>query len=145
MKYLKLKGIVLLGVMFFSHSVFAYNAGNVEKKCKPPKFKDFNPPEKTKDSPVPEVAAEAEISFTVSGFADPTTIRAFAKKEKLKLDIIDKNSFYKVSSKLPASLNGKYARIDLRVKAQSGECHTKGGWLIKINKAESGSSTTEKE
>jgi len=127
---------LLLGMIFFTHPVFAYNAGNVDKDCKPPKIKDFNPPEKTKETPVPEVASESEIGFTISGDADPTTIRALAKDEKLDLNIIDKMSFYQVTAKLPAELNGKFARINVRAMAQAGECVAKDGWLIKINEAD---------
>ncbi len=137
MKKSKILNIILvLGTLFFTPSVFAYNAGTLDKNCKPPKLMDFNPPEKTKNTPVPEVASEAEISFNVSGYADPTTIKAQAKNEKLDLNIVDRNSFYLVSAKLPASLSGKYARIDIKAKAQSGPCVAKDGWLIKINKAD---------
>ena len=137
MKKSKILNIILvLGTLFFTPSVFAYNAGTLDKNCKPPKLMDFNPPEKTKNTPVPEVASETEISFNVSGYADPTTIKAQAKNEKLDLNIVDRNSFYLVSAKLPASLSGKYARIDIKAKAQSGPCVAKDGWLIKINKAD---------
>ncbi len=88
-----------------------------------------------KGDPVPEVDPESEISFTVSGLADPTTIRATAKDLPLKLDIIDRKSYYQVKTILPAALTGKYVRIHLKVKAQKGECRTKDGWLIKIKKA----------
>ena len=40
-----------------------------------------------------------------------------------------------MTAKLPAVLNGKYARIHLKAKAQKGECRTKDGWLIKVKKA----------
>ena len=136
MKIIKnLTTTIILGAVFFSGSAFAYNAGDTEKKCLAPKFRSFSPPEHTKGNPVPEVEPESEISFTVSGYADPTTIRAAAKDQPLKLDIIDKKSYYQVSARLPAVLTGKYARIHLKVKAQKGECRTKDGWLIKIKKA----------
>ena len=136
MKIIKsLTTTIILGTVFFSGSAFAYNAGDTEKKCLDPKFRSFSPPEKTKDTPVPEVDPESEIRFTVSGYADPTTIRAAAKDQPLKLDIIDKKSYYQVSARLPAVLNGKYARIHLKAKTQKGECRSKDGWLIKIKKA----------
>ena len=125
----------IVGAMLFASSAYAYNAGKIDEKCFAPKFKTFSPPEKTKDTPVPEVEPEAEIGFTVSGTADPTTIRAVAKDQPLELNIVDKKSYYKVTAKLPAVLNGKYARIHLKAKAQKGECRTKDGWLIKIKKA----------
>ena len=136
MKIIKsLTTTIILGTVFFSGSAFAYNAGDTEKKCLTPKFRSFSPPEHTQGNPVPEVDPESEIGFTVSGYADPTTIRATAKDQPLKLDIIDKKSYYKVSARLPAVLNGKFVRIHLKVKAQKGECRAKDGWLIKIKKA----------
>ncbi len=125
---------VILG-MFFTSSAFAYNAGNTGKDCKLPKFRDLNPPEKTATGPVPEVEPEAEVSFTVSGYADPTTIKAVARDQKLVLTIVDRNSFYLVSTKLPPEFTGKYARINLWAKAQSGPCVAKDGWLLKVKKA----------
>ncbi|GFO71539.1 hypothetical protein BJAS_P1140 [Bathymodiolus japonicus methanotrophic gill symbiont] len=109
----------------FAGSAFAYNAGNTERKCQDPKFKTFVPAHKS------EVDPESEISFTVSGYADPTTIKATAKNVPLELTIVDKNSFYAVSAKLHASLTGKYARIHVRAH-NSVECKSKDGWLIKI-------------
>jgi hypothetical protein len=136
MKIIKsLKNSSILVVICFSTSSFAYNAGHVESSCKKPRFDSVVPDKRKKGDPVPEVGAESEIEFTVSGYADPTTIVAMAKKERLKLDIVDKNSFYRVTSMLPAVLNGKYARIDLKAKMQGGDCIGKGGWLLNINKA----------
>ncbi|OQK16949.1 hypothetical protein AU255_03350 [Methyloprofundus sedimenti] len=109
----------------FAGSAFAYNAGNVETTCKDPQFKTFSPEHKA------EVDPESEISFTVSGYADPSTIKAAAKNVPLELNIVDKNSFYAVSAKLPASLTGKYARIHVSAHNTS-ECKAKDGWLIKI-------------
>jgi len=136
MKIIKsLTTTIILGSVLLSGSAFAYNAGNTDDKCLAPKFRSFSPPEHKKGDPVPEVDPESEISFTVSGLADPTTIRATAKDLPLKLDIIDRKSYYQVKTTLPAALTGKYARIHLKVKAQKGECRTKDGWLIKIKKA----------
>ncbi len=116
----------------FSTGTFAYNAGSVESGCKDPRFKTFLPPPKS------EVDPESEISFTVSGDADPTTIKAMAKNVPLKLKIVDKNSFYDVSATLPASLTGKYARIHLKAN-NTTECKAKDGWLIKIRNKAAGS------
>ena len=140
MKTIKiLRKIVVIGLVFSTGSAFAYNSGNTERECKPPKFRTFSPPKKTKDTPVPEVAPEAEVGFTVSGNADPTTIRAVAKEHKLKLTVVDRKSYYDVTANLPAELNGKYVRIHLYVKSQKGECKNKGGWLMKVKKVDEGS------
>ncbi len=105
----------------------------------------MNPPEQVKGEPVPEVEPESEIEFTVSGYADPTTITAFAKNEPLELNIVDKNSFFQVSAKLPAILNGKFARIKLRAKTQGSPCISQDGWLIKISNTSEPTKSEETE
>ena len=115
----------LIAGIGFVGSAFAYDPGNTEKTCKDPRFKTFSPEHKAETDP------ESEISFTVCGYADPTTIKAMAKNVPLELIIVDKNSFYDVSAKLPASLTGKYARIHVRAH-NTRECMAKDGWLIKI-------------
>ncbi len=130
--------VSLMASIGFAGSVFAYNAGNVDMGCKKPRFKSFTPPHKGEADP------ESEISFTVSGYADGTTIKAVAKNIPLELNIIDRDSFYQVSARLPAALTGKYARIHVRAN-NTVECQAKGGWLIKIRDKAAGSeeSTTE--
>ena len=128
--------ISLIASIGFTASAFAYNSGNIDLGCKKPRFKTFTPPHKAEADP------ESEISFTVSGYADPTTIKATAKNTPLKLNIVDKQSFYAVSAKLPAVLTGKYARIHLKAN-NTTDCKAKDGWLIKIrDKAESTEETT---
>ncbi len=128
--------VSLITSIGISASAFAYNSGNIESGCKDPRFKSFSPEPYTPEHKL-EVDPESEVSFTVSGFADPTTIKVTAKNVPLKLNIVDKNSFYAVSAKLPASLTGKYARIHLKAN-NSSECKAKDGWLIKIRKKAAG-------
>lgn len=109
----------------FTATASAYSAGNVDTGCKKPRFKTFTPEHKA------EVDPESEISFTVSGYADPSTIKAIAKNIPLKLTIVDKKSFFAVSATLPAALTGKYARIHIKAN-NTVECKAKSGWLIKI-------------
>ena len=136
MKIIKcLTNTAIVAAMLFVSSAYAYNAGNTDKECIAPKFRTFSPPEQIKGSPVPEVEPEAEVGFTVSGNADPTTVVAVAKNQPLKLNIVDKQSYYQVTAKLPAVLNGKYVRIHLKAKSQKGECRHKDGWLVKVKKA----------
>ena len=122
----------LIASIGFVSSTFAYNSGNIEQGCKDPKFKTFFPVHKA------EVDPESEISFTVSGYADSSTIKAMAKNVPLELTIVDKKSFYDVSARLPASLTGKYARIHVRAN-NTRDCQAKDGWLIKIRDKAAGS------
>ena len=133
-----IKSIGILAVVCFSTSSFAYNAGSVESSCKLPKFASLIPEVRQKGDPVPEVDAESDIEFTVSGYADHTSIVAVAKNEPLELRVINKSSFHHVTATLPASLNGKYARINIKAvstKTKNGDCTGKGGFLVKIREA----------
>ena len=130
--------VSLITSVGFTASAFAYNAGNVEQGCKKPRFKTFTPEHKSVVDP------ESEISFTVSGYADSTTIKAVAKNVPLKLKIVDRDSFYAVSATLPASLTGKYARIHVKAN-NTAECKAKDGWLIKIRDKAAGAEETATE
>lgn len=136
MKIIKgLKAAIAVGAMCFTSSVFAYNAGNTAERCVEPIFRDFIPAEQVKGGPVPEVDAEAVVTFMVHRKPDPTTIRAEVKDIKLKLDVEHRNIYSIVKAKLPPELTGKYARINLYAKAQKGGCKSKDGWLVKVRKA----------
>ena len=122
------KSLMLVGMvvsLVTINSAFAYQDSFTNNGCKKPRFKSFTPPHKA------EVAPQSEISFTVSGYADPTTIEATAKKIPLKLNVENKGSFFEVTAKLPPELVNKYARINLFAGAPLG-CVGKDGWLIKI-------------
>lgn len=130
MKRKSLKLVCLIVSIGFTGSVFAYEASRTSNGCKKPKFTTFTP------SPKSEVDPESEISFTVSGYADPVSIQAAAKNVPLEVSVENKMSFYEVTAKLPASLTGKYARIHVQADAPLG-CTGKDGWLLKIrDKAE---------
>jgi biopolymer transport protein ExbD len=137
--------VIFFVVIFFAGSANAYNNDSVSVRCKLPKFRSFSPPEKTKDTPIPEVEPESEIGFTVSGHVDPASIKVVAKGRKLELKIEDKMSYFQVSAKLPAELKGEFARINIRAeaKAKEGFCIGKDGWLIKIKDAVVSDDNTE--
>ncbi|RLA16865.1 MAG: hypothetical protein DRQ62_15615 [Gammaproteobacteria bacterium] len=122
----------------FAGSASAYNAGNIDLGCKKPRFKTFTPPHKGEADP------ESEISFTVSGYADQSTIKEIAKNIPLKLTIVDRDSFYAVSATLPAELTGKYARIHVKAN-NTVDCKAKDGWLIKIRDTAAGSEVESTE
>ncbi len=133
-----LKIIIIFGAFFCTSSAFAYtNKSGGVKDCFKPRFRSFVPPKKIDRGPVPEVEAESEFSFTLSENADPYSLRIKVRDQILKANIVDKNSFFKVTSRLPASLNGKFARINLRVKARRGNgvCIAQDGFLLKVKPA----------
>ncbi|MCK5356739.1 MAG: hypothetical protein KAJ63_16600 [Methyloprofundus sp.] len=120
-----IKKYLILASLIASIGFTASAAGNTGQDCDKPIFNAFDPVNKS------EVDPESEISFTVSGYADPITIKATAKNIPLKLNIVDRDSFYAVFARLPAALTGKTARIN--VEANNTEwCKAKDGWLLRI-------------
>ncbi|WP_150047866.1 MULTISPECIES: hypothetical protein [Methylomonas] len=104
-------------------------AEEVDKKCIKPKFRDYSPPNHAQAAP------GSEISFHVNRLADPLHISASAKQIPLKLEIVDKKTFYFVSAKLPPELRDTYARIHIEAKALEGECIAQDGWLLNLSGA----------
>ncbi|CAD6874832.1 hypothetical protein [Methylomonas fluvii] len=125
------RGACLLGAMVFSTAALALSPDEEErlKECKRPKFRDFLPEQKA------EVDAGAEISFHISHNADPLTVTAEARGEKMKVNVVDKKTFYFVTAKLP-SLTPGFARVHLTAKSAESKlesgCLGQDGWLLKI-------------
>ena len=121
------KNAILIGAVMFANTVLAVTpAEDDEKVCKKPKFREFFP------APKSEVLPESEISFHVSRGADPHSIIAEAKAEKMAVSVRDRVNFLQVSAKLPASLREGFARLHVAAKAEDGGCLGQDGWLIKI-------------
>lgn len=121
------KNLILISAVIFSNTAMAVTpAEDEEKECKKPKFRDFVPAAKA------EVSPESEISFHVSRGADPHSVTADAKGEKMAVNVQDKATFLKVTAKLPASIRDDFARIHVTAKAAEGGCMGQDGWLIKV-------------
>jgi hypothetical protein len=133
---------LLFCAMLFSSAVLAVTPDEDEKgACKKPKFRDFVPEQKA------EVAAESEISFHVSHNADPLTVTADVRGEKMKVNLQDRVTFFLAKTKLPA-LSPGFARIHVTAmaaegKAIEGGCLGQDGWLIKIKGEESAAAPTQ--
>ncbi|WP_431066902.1 hypothetical protein [Methylotuvimicrobium sp.] len=113
-----------------ANGAFAYSEDMDKPACKTPKFRDFNLPVYSAENKA-EVAPESELMFTISNWIAPESVSVTAKGIPLEVEVENKNSFFRVSAKLPASLNGKFARINVRADAVLG-CKGMDGWLIKI-------------
>ncbi|WP_133120720.1 hypothetical protein [Methylomonas sp. Kb3] len=125
------RGACLLGAMVFSTAALALSPEEEErvKECKRPKFRDFVPEQKA------EVDAGTEISFHISHNADPLTVTAEARGEKMKVNVVDKKNFYFVTAKLPPLTPG-FARVHVTAKSAESKlesgCLGQDGWLLKI-------------
>lgn len=126
----KFKLALLIAAVFFNGLAFAYSPEEAEKACKKPKFTDFNLTEYNAADNI-EVAPESEFIIKISPWVDPTTIKLTAKKEPIPFTVESNSSFHKVKAKLPASLTGKFVRIDVHAVAIAG-CDNQTGWLVKV-------------
>lgn len=127
-KYLNLT--LALITLIFAQNVAAYEVERTEEVCKKPKFTSFSLAEyEAKEKK--EVPSESAISFVISNWIDPTTIKLFVKKKPLPFTVENKNSFFLVHSKLLPEHNGQFVRLDVRVTARLG-CKALDGWLVKV-------------
>jgi hypothetical protein len=125
-----IKFALTLAAVIVSGSAAAYEDEKLEVLCKKPKFHDFSLPEYKEPEKI-EVAPESEFEFKVSIWSDPKTVKLTGKKEKIPFTVESTTSFHRVKAKLPASLTGKFVRIDAGVKAELG-CDEQEGWLVKV-------------
>ena len=121
---------LFMTVVLFNGAALAYSPEENEQTCQKPRFTDFNLTEYKAPDNI-EVPPESEFIFKISAWADPRTIKLSAKKQPIPFTVESNSSFHKVKAKLPASLNGSFARIDVSVKAVLG-CSDKTGWLVKV-------------
>jgi hypothetical protein len=122
--------LLFIAAALLTGTASAYEPGKTEEICKKPQFREFNlpvykEPEKT------EVPPESTLSFMLSAWANPETIKLTAKNQPLEYTVESNTSFHRVKAKLPASLNGQFVRINARATAVLG-CYDQAGWLIKI-------------
>lgn len=132
MKTIKvLKAALLIAAVLFNGAAFAYSSeGETEEVCKKPKFMNFSlpvykMPEKT------EVAPESELTFMISPWSDPKTLKLTAKNQNLPFNVESTSSFHRIKAKLPTAFNGSFVRINASVKAVLG-CDDQMGWLVKV-------------
>lgn len=131
--------ILLLATLAVTQPAFAAaDDDESEKKCIKPKFRDFSPADKSEASP------KSAISFHINYFADPLHVKASAKKIPMKVEVVDKKTFYYVSAKLPEELKDGYARIHVEAKSSEGDCVGEDGWLLKIKDGVSASTPVAK-
>lgn len=120
----------MLAAVFCNGAAYAYSSGPTDEVCKKPKFNNFNLAE-YKAPEKKEVAPESELSFVVSPWVDPVTIKLTAKMQPLDFTVESNSSFHRVRAKLPAAFNGQFVRINASARAVLG-CDEQDGWLIKI-------------
>lgn len=123
------------GVLFCSSiASYGYSAGEVEDICKKPKIHEFSLPTYQEPEKI-EVAPESDLSFSLSVWTNPDTIKLTIKDEPLEFSRETNSSVHKIRAKIPAKFTGQFARINVTATAVLG-CYTKEGFLIKIANSE---------
>lgn len=125
-----LSPVIFIASVLFTNAAMAYDPGKTDEICKKPQFRDFNlpvykEPEKT------EVPPESTLTFLVSPYVNPETIKLTAKNQDLEFSVESNSSFHRIKAKLPASFNGSFVRINAKATAILG-CYDQTGWLIKV-------------
>ena len=84
----------------------------------------------TRPAHLESVAPGSEISFWVKGIEDADLVEVTAKKIPITLTVEEKAPFLAFKGKLPESLKGTAARIQVNVHYK--KCPAEKGWLLKI-------------
>jgi hypothetical protein len=93
--------------------------------CKQVNFSEFSPINNA------EVAPHSDFSFYASPATYPKSIRVTIKGQSVPVTVIEKQSGFKVSGKLPDSLRGAYAKINIDARGIN-QCEVSDGWLVKV-------------
>ena len=127
---MKLHKILLMAVLLIvPANVWAYgdnNAGGTGAGiCKKVNFSEFSPMNNA------EVAPESEFSFYASESTFPNSIKVTIKGQSIPITVVQKQNGYKVSGKLPDTVKGVYAKINIDARGIA-QCEVSDGWLIKV-------------
>lgn len=127
---MKLQNILLIAtVLVIPANVWAYGdnsgSGSGTGICKKVNFSEFSPINNS------EVAPRSAFSFYASESTFPNSIKVTIKGQSIPVTVIQKQNGYKVSGKLPDTLKGAYAKINIDARGVA-QCEVSDGWLIKV-------------
>lgn len=127
---MKLQNILLIAtVLVIPANVWAYGdnsgSGSGTGICKKVNFSEFSPINNS------EVAPHSAFSFYASESTFPNSIRVTIKGQSVPVTVVQKQNGYKVSGKLPDTLKGAYAKINIDARGVA-QCEVSDGWLIKV-------------
>jgi hypothetical protein len=94
--------------------------------CIKPRLNKFTPEH------LATVAPESEFSFWAFNVQHPDEIEVTVKNIPVAVTFENKDAFYLVTGKLPASLKNTAARINIKVTSKMTRCDAEGGWLLNI-------------
>ena len=116
-------------VLIIPVNVLAYgdssSSGTGTGVCKKVNFSEFSPMNNT------EVAPHSDFSFYASGATIPNSIKVTIKGQSVPVTVIPKQDGFKVTGKLPDTLKGAFAKINIDARGVN-QCEVSDGWLIKV-------------
>ena len=127
---MKLHKILLMAVILIvPASAWAYgdSAGSSSGSgiCAKVNFSEFSPVNNS------EVAPHSEFSFYASESTFPNSIKVTIKGQSVPVTVVQKQNGYKVSGKLPDTLRGAFAKINIDARGIA-QCEVSTGWLVKV-------------
>jgi len=126
---MKLHKILLMAVVLIvPASAWAYGEGGRSDGsgiCAKVKFSEFLPVNNS------EVAPQSGFSFYASEYTVPKSIKVTIKGQSIPVTVVEKQSGYKVSGKLPDTVRGAYAKINIEARGIA-QCEVTDGWLVKV-------------
>lgn len=117
--------VVIFVLSIFSTNVLAYGTSSSKKACAKPTFTQFTP------AHLASVEPQSEFSFLASALTNPETMKVSVKKQPVDVVINKINRGYSVVGKLPESLQGTFARVNIKATG-TNNCVGNDGWLLKI-------------
>jgi len=124
---MKLQNILWIAILLIiPANVWAYgDSGSGTEICKKPNFSDFTPVNSA------EVAPQSAFSFFASGAAYPNSIKVTIKGQSVPVTVTPKKDGFQVTGKLPDSLKGAFAKINIEARG-ANQCEGSAGWLVKV-------------
>ncbi|MGQ0694670.1 MAG: hypothetical protein ACT4OL_03730 [Nitrospiraceae bacterium] len=116
--------------------VWAYDAGSSGSStssdpCSNVTFSEFKPRQFSQVNNNTEVAPKSEFSFLASKETVPKSITVTIKGETVPITVTPQYNGFQVTGKLPATVKGTFARVDIRAKGPN-QCERGDGWLLKV-------------
>jgi hypothetical protein len=126
---MKLQNILWIAILLIiPANVWAYGDSSTDTAiCKTLNFSDFTPVNGA------EVAPHSAFSFFASGAAYPNSIKVTIKGQSVPVTVTPKKDGFQVTGKLPASLKGAFAKINIEARG-ANQCEGSAGWLVKVTK-----------
>ena len=127
---MKLKHMLwLAAVLIIPANVWAYGegvgSGSGTGMCKKVGFSEFSPINNA------EVAPQSAFSFYATESTFPKSIKVTIKGQSIPLTVVEKQNGYKVTGKLPDTLRGAFAKINIEARGIA-QCEVTVGWVVQV-------------